>query len=46
MSTVTPKSVLRDAAIGFALGLVLMLGVGYGAAFLTEPAATSASNTP
>jgi hypothetical protein len=45
MSTVTPKSVVRNAAIGFALGLVLMLGVGYGAAFLTGPATTS-SNTP
>jgi len=44
MSTVTPKSVIRNAAIGFAIGLVLMLGVGYGAALLTTPASAATAS--
>jgi hypothetical protein len=43
MSTVTPKTVARNALIGFALGLVLMLGVGYGAAALTSPASAASA---
>ena len=41
MATVTLKTVVRNALIGFALGLVLMLGVGYGAAFLTSTASAA-----
>jgi hypothetical protein len=41
MSTVTPKSVARNALIGFAIGLVLMLGVGYGVSALTSTASAS-----
>jgi hypothetical protein len=44
MSTVTPKTVVRDALIGFGIGLLLMLGIGYSAAALgTSPPAAPTS---
>jgi len=44
MSTVTPKSVVRDGLIGFGIGLLVMLAVGYGAGALSSsPPAAPAS---
>jgi hypothetical protein len=45
MTTVTPKSVVRDALIGFGIGLLLMLGIGYGAAALSASPPAAPTST-
>lgn len=46
MISVEPKKLLRDALIGFGIGLVVMLGISYGAGVLASstPAATTSAN--
>lgn len=44
MLPVAPKKILRDALIGFGIGLVLMLGITYGASsFARSPTAAATS---
>jgi len=44
MLPVAPKKILRDALIGFSIGLVFMLGITYGAStFASTPAAAATS---
>lgn len=37
MLSVTPKTLLRDLAVGFGVGLILMLGLSYGASLTAHP---------
>ncbi|MCC6662261.1 MAG: hypothetical protein IT375_00890 [Polyangiaceae bacterium] len=45
MLPVAPKKILRDALIGFGIGLIAMLGISYGAGALvgSPPAAATSA---
>ena len=45
MISVEPKTLLRDALVGFGIGLVVMLGLTYGATTIaaSPPAATTSA---
>jgi hypothetical protein len=45
MLPVAPKKILRDALIGFGIGLVLMLGISYGASTLAGSPPAAATST-
>ncbi|MFO0571801.1 MAG: hypothetical protein U0263_39625 [Polyangiaceae bacterium] len=45
MLPVAPKKILRDTLIGFGIGLVLMLGIQYGAPSLLGSPPAAATST-
>lgn len=45
MLPVQPKKILRDALIGFGIGLVLMLGITYGAGAIAGSPPAAATST-
>jgi len=45
MLPVAPKKIVRDALIGFSIGLVLMLGITYGAGSLVGSPPAAATST-
>ncbi|MBI3203601.1 MAG: hypothetical protein HYZ29_18830 [Myxococcales bacterium] len=44
MLPVAPKKILRDALIGFGIGLIAMLGISYGAGALVGTPPTAATS--
>ncbi|MBK8998309.1 MAG: hypothetical protein IPM35_21510 [Myxococcales bacterium] len=45
MLPIQPKKILRDALIGFGIGLVLMLGITYGAGAIAGSPPAAATST-
>ena len=45
MLPVTPKKILRDALIGFGIGLIAMVGISYGAGALVGAPPAAATST-